>query len=84
MTISDAVQEWESKSHRMGCVAAAKWFCKRVKGFRPARVRRYTKGGNEYGHVVAFNGTIVVDLTPHLDLPEDFNLKIDGELRNLF
>ncbi len=81
MTISDAVQEWESKSRKMGCVAATKWFCTRVEGFRPARANRYTKGGEEYEHVVAFNGLIVVDLTPHLDLPENFDLKTDGELR---
>ena len=30
-----AIREWNSKKRRMGCVAAADWFCSRVKGFYP-------------------------------------------------
>ena len=71
MTISEAVTEWRSKARRMGCVSAADWFCSRVAGFHPLRVHRYTEEGRYFGHVVATDDVIVVDLTPHLDAPPD-------------
>ena len=42
MTIDEAIKEWESKKRHMGCNSAADWFCKRVKGFYPEHLIRYT------------------------------------------
>lgn len=69
MTIDDALIEWESKKRRMGCVAATDWFCKRVNGFRPERLDRYTSDGILFQHVVASNGLVRVDLAPYADKP---------------
>lgn len=80
MTLDKAIKEWYSKKRRMGCVSAAKWLSKRVKGFKPHRVTRYTKSGDEYGHVVAYNGKIVVDLAPQHDLPKNYMPIFDGAL----
>jgi len=80
MTINEALKEWYSKSRRMGCVSATKWFCKRVEGFYPVRLDRYTKEGIIYGHVVASNGVVRIDLSPYADLPRDYNPSIDGRL----
>ena len=71
MTISEAVDEWCSRKRRMGCVSASEWFCKRVKGFKPLLVERWTEDGDSFGHVICDNGQIRVDLTPHLDSADD-------------
>lgn len=47
MTLDEAISEWESKPRKMGCVAATDWLCKRVPRFRPERLRRWMKDGNE-------------------------------------
>jgi hypothetical protein len=71
MTIDQALVEWNSRSRRMGCVSASEWFSKRVSGFYSERLVRYTKEGDLFEHCVATNGSIRVDLTPHLDAPEE-------------
>ena len=67
MTISQAITEWKSKKRKMGCVAATNFFCKRVKGFYPKRLDRYTQNGDVYQHVIATDGFIYVDLAPYAD-----------------
>jgi len=69
MTVQEVLDEWMSKRRRMGCVAAAAWAAKRLEGFKPLRITRYTPEGEVYEHVVAFNGKVVVDLTPYADAP---------------
>lgn len=69
MSIDKAIKEWLSKRRRMGCVAAANWFCKRVSGFKPERLTRYTKSGDYFEHVVATNGVIRIDLASYADKP---------------
>lgn len=74
MTIDEACTEWTTKQRRMGCVAAVDWFCKRVEGFHPLRLRRYMEGGtrangNFWEHVVATDGNIYIDLAPYADKP---------------
>lgn len=56
----------------MGCAAATDWFCRRVAGFSPLRVRRYLPSGTDknglfWEHVVASNGSVVIDLAPYAD-----------------
>jgi hypothetical protein len=53
----------------MGCVSAAEWLCKRVPGFHTLRLERLE---NEvyWEHVIATDGEVSVDLTPHWDLPD--------------
>jgi hypothetical protein len=70
MTIDDALKEWQSKKRRMGCVAGADWFCKRVKGFWPERLDRYTEDGYLFQHVMATNGLVRIDFTPYADAPK--------------
>ena len=70
MNIDAAIKEWKSKKRRMGCVAASKWFCKKVNGFRIERLQRYTESGDYFEHVVATDGVIRVDLTPCRDKPK--------------
>lgn len=84
MTIDTALIEWYSKKRHMGCVAGADWFCKRVSGFRPLELDRYTKNGEYFGHVVATNGKVIIDLTPYADLPKDYNEAHDGILTGSF
>lgn len=72
MTIDDAIKEWESKKRRMGCVAATDWFCRRVPGFKPLRLRRYLPGGTDengmyWEHVVATNERVTLDMAPYAD-----------------
>lgn len=69
MTLDECITEWESKKRRMGCVAATDFLCKRVPGFKPERLTRYTSNGEIFQHVVATNGTIRVDLAPYSDAP---------------
>lgn len=69
MTLDEALSEWQSKRRRMGCVAATRWLCARVKGFHPERLDRYTQGGDFFQHVVATNGRIRIDLSPYADAP---------------
>lgn len=71
MTITQAIKEWKSKKRRMGCVSATNWFCKRVTGFQPLRVTRYTIDGDMYSHVVATDGKIVIDVSPYADRPRE-------------
>jgi hypothetical protein len=71
MMIDEAIREWQSKKRRMGCVAATDWFCKRVEGFKPERLSRYTKDGQYFEHVVATNGIIRIDLSPYNDSPDE-------------
>ena len=70
MTIDEAIREWSSKRRRMGCVAATNWLCKRVTGFKPLRLTRWTKKGEPFEHVVGSNGTITIDLAPYADAPK--------------
>ena len=53
----------------MGCVAATDWFCKRVHGFKPERLERFTHDGFVFQHVVATNGDVRIDLAPYADKP---------------
>lgn len=71
MTIEQALKEWKSKKRRMGCVSAAEWFCKRVPGFHHEHLHRWTENGEYFGHSVATDGNIRIDLTPHLDSPRE-------------
>jgi len=71
LTIDKAIKQWKSKVRRMGCVSATNFFCKRVKGFKPKRIRRYTNSGEIFEHVVATDGMIIVDLAPYADKPRD-------------
>lgn len=69
MTIDQALQEWYTKTRRMGCVAATDWFCRRVDGFLPERLSRYTESGDYFEHVVASSGRVRIDLAPYADAP---------------
>ncbi len=71
MSIDEAIIEWKQKNRRMGCVNATNWFCKRVSGFYPKRITRYTKDGYIFQHVVATDGMIVIDIAPYSDKPTD-------------
>lgn len=71
MTVDEALDEWYTKRRRMGCVAAADWFCKRVPGFKPLRRTFYTEDGHLYQHVVATNGRVIIDLSPYADGPKE-------------
>ena len=66
-----ALEVWYSKRRRMGCVAATDFLVKRVSGFIPKRVTRYTKDGEVFEHVVATDGVIVIDLAPYADAPRE-------------
>lgn len=68
-TLDQTLTEWYSKKRRMGCVSATAWLCKRVKGFYPLRLTRYTLEGELYQHVVAYNGIVIIDLAPYADRP---------------
>jgi len=73
-TIQDSIEEWESKTRSMGCVAATDWFCKRHPKFHPIRKTSYMKNGNDkngrfYQHVVATDGKIEIDLSPYNNKP---------------
>lgn len=68
MNIDQAINEWKSKTRRMGCVSASSWFCKRVSGFQPERLIRYNQKGECFSHVVATNGMIRIDLSPYADI----------------
>lgn len=70
MNIDECLAEWQSKKRRMGCVSATEWFCKRVEGFYPERLNRYTKDGEVFQHEVATNGIIRIDLAPYSDAPK--------------
>ena len=69
MRIDEAIREWKTKKRRMGCVAAADWFCNRVNAFEPIRLTRYTITGEIFQHVVATDGVIYIDLAPYNDKP---------------
>jgi hypothetical protein len=69
--IEAALEEWGSKKRRMGCVSATDWFVKRVPGFRPIRLTRYTEDGEIFQHVVATDGRIRIDLVPECDVPDE-------------
>jgi hypothetical protein len=71
MTIDSAIKEWKSKNRRMGCVNATDWFCSKVPGFYPERLTRYTESGDLFGHVVATDGLVRIDLSPYADRPRD-------------
>lgn len=80
MTIAKAIKEWKSKKRRMGCMNATEWFCKRVPGFYPKSYHRYTKRGELYGHTIATDGVITIDLAPYADRPNRFDPKKDGRI----
>ena len=71
MTIDETIKEWESKKRHMGCNSATDWFCKRVKGFYPEHLIRYTEDGWLFGHTVATNGRVRIDLSPYADRPRE-------------
>lgn len=73
--IDAILKKWKSKKRHMGCVAAAAWFCKRVPSFRPLSIDKWTSRGELYGHVVATDGNIVIDLAPYSDLCTDYKTK---------
>lgn len=77
VTIDEALAEWESKPRRMGCGRATNWFCKRVKGFRPLRFPR-AAGGVYWEHVVAYDGKVIIDLSPQNDAPEGVDMSDGG------
>lgn len=77
MTIDEALKEWQSKKRHMGCVNATDWFCKRVKGFYPERLPRYTKEGDYFEHVIATNGFIRIDLSPYADKAREEKIKLE-------
>lgn len=79
MTIDAALALW-SKLHRKptGCVAATYWFCMRVPSFKPLHLQRYTKNGDIFQHVVAYNGIVIVDLAHGHDFAANYNPRIDG------
>lgn len=81
MTVDEAIIEWTTEERSMGCVSAAKWFCARVPGFSPLRLSRYTKKGEEFSHVVATDGRVIVDLSPYADAPRDFDVNRDGDVK---
>ena len=74
MIIDDALVEWRSKTRRMGCVAAARWFCKRVPTFVPERLTRYTRDGFVFEHVVVTDGFVRIDLGPYNDVQRDLGV----------
>jgi hypothetical protein len=71
MLIDEAIIEWESKKRYMGCRSASEWFCKKVKGFEVESLDRYTENGDYFGHMVATDGKIRIDLSPYADKPDD-------------
>jgi len=68
-TLKECIAEWRSKKRRMGCVAATDFLCRRVPGFEPVRLTRYTITGEKFQHIVATDGVIHVDLAPWNDRP---------------
>ena len=83
MQIEDALIEWKSKRRRMGCVSATNWFCARVPEFYPLELTEYTKGGDQYGHTVATDGLVIIDVAPYNDLPSRYDPELDGELTGM-
>lgn len=73
MNIDKAIKEWESKERTMGCNNATLWFVTRVRGFYPEQLSRWTKNDKiGYGHYIATDGKIRIDLAPYADKPEDY------------
>lgn len=69
-SLDDTIEEWESKTRSMGCVAATNWFCSKHKTFKPLRKRFYYPGGTDsngkfWEHVVATDGKIEIDMSPY-------------------
>ncbi len=71
MSLDECIKEWRSKNRRMGCVSAADFVCKRVPGFQPERLTRYTSEGDVFQHVGDTDGFVRVDLAPYSDKPRD-------------
>jgi diguanylate cyclase (GGDEF) domain len=71
--IKPILDEWLSKKRSMGCVGATDWFCSKAKGlgFKPLRLKRWTKEGDVYSHVVATDGSNIVDISPYADRPNN-------------
>ena len=77
--IALALEGWGSRRRSMGCVSAAEWFCKRVPSFHTLRLGRL-ENGVDWEHVIATNGEVLVDLTPHWDIPDpEETVCIDGK-----
>jgi hypothetical protein len=70
LSVAECLREWESKRRPMGCVSASDFVCVRVPGFRPLRLQRQREDGIYWEHVVATNEKIIVDLVPHMDIPD--------------
>ena len=51
MNTVKALNEWNSKKRRMGCVSATNWFCKRVDGFVPLRKTFVITSGKYIGEI---------------------------------
>lgn len=51
-------------------MAATDWFCRRVPGFYPERLNRFTVEGELFQHVVATDGFVRIDLAPYADKPK--------------
>jgi len=76
VAVDELLLEWKSKTRRMGCVAAAEWFCRRNGNFRPLRKRYYMQGGTDnnglfWEHVVITDGFIEIDTNIYNNKPKD-------------
>jgi hypothetical protein len=70
LTLDDALKEWRSKDRsNVGCVQAANWFCRRVKGMKPVRLTR-AAGNVVWEHVVVTDGLVMIDPSPWNDAPD--------------
>ena len=68
-TLNSVIKDWKAKKRRMGCLAATKWLCKRIPGWKPIRLQHYNEDGELYEHVVATNGSVHIDLAPYANRP---------------
>jgi hypothetical protein len=83
MTIPEVISEFKSKNRRMGCVQAAHFVIRRLKNFKPIRYERVDSYGYSYGHVVATDGNINIDLVPHLFAPDTIGPIENWNQRNI-
>ena len=70
LTLDEALVEWRNKDRsKIGCVQAANWFCRRVKGLKPIRFTR-ASGNTLWEHVMVTDGHILLDPSPWNDAPD--------------
>jgi len=75
-SIDNVLTEWRSKRRRMGCVAAAKWWIRRLPNLKAIRKRFYYPGGTDdnglfWEHVVLTDGFIEIDPSPYANQSSD-------------